>query len=86
MQVRISIAGILAGLVLCTIGGCNSGNEIDGSSSEQWVTTLRRGNGGDPGTLDPSLAEDVHAFSVLRDLYEGLVTVAPDGSIVPGVA
>ena len=50
------------------------------------TATLRRGNGGDPGSLDPALAEDLHAFNVLLDLYEGLLTVAADGSIVPGVA
>lgn len=47
---------------------------------------LRRGNGGDPGSLDPALAEDIHAFNVLIDLYEGLVTEAADGALVPGVA
>lgn len=48
--------------------------------------TLRRGNGGDPGSLDPALAEDLHAFHVLLDLYEGLLTVDADGAIVAGVA
>ena len=47
---------------------------------------LRRGNGGDPGSLDPSLAADEHAFNVLADLYEGLVVHGADGSIQPGVA
>lgn len=47
---------------------------------------LRRGSGGDPGSLDPALAQDVHAFGVLLDLYEGLLTAGPDGSIGPGVA
>ncbi len=47
---------------------------------------IRRGNGGEPGSLDPALAEDIHAFNILTDLYEGLVTVSADGSILPGVA
>jgi len=47
---------------------------------------LRRGNGGDPGSLDPALAEDLHAYNVLGDLYEGLLTAAADGGIAPGVA
>jgi oligopeptide transport system substrate-binding protein len=50
------------------------------------VQVLRRGNGGDPGTLDPALAQDEHAFNVLTDLYEGLVAYGPAGSIRPGVA
>ncbi len=47
---------------------------------------LVRGNGGDPGSLDPALAEDIHAFNVLGDLYEGLLRTGPDGSIENGVA
>jgi oligopeptide transport system substrate-binding protein len=47
---------------------------------------LTRGIGGDPETLDPGLAEDVHAFSVLIDTYEGLVTENAAGELVPGIA
>jgi oligopeptide transport system substrate-binding protein len=47
---------------------------------------LRRGNGGDPGSLDPALAEDLHAYNVLGDLYEGLVVATGDGGLAPGVA
>ena len=53
---------------------------------EDNAQVLRRGNGGDPGTLDPALAQDEHAFNVLTDLYEGLVAYGPDGSIRPGAA
>src|SRR5262245_34482246 len=49
-------------------------------------TELRRGNGGDPGSLDPVLAEDLHAYNVLADLYEGLVVSTADGGVAPGVA
>lgn len=34
---------------------------------------LRRGNGGDPDTLDPHRSEGTGSGSILRDLYEGLV-------------
>ncbi len=50
------------------------------------TNVLERGNGGHPGSLDPLLAEDVHAFRILADLYEGLVVVGPDGQLQPGVA
>lgn len=49
-------------------------------------TELRRGNGGDPGSLDPVQAEDLHAYRVLGDLYEGLLAAGADGEPVPGVA
>jgi oligopeptide transport system substrate-binding protein len=55
-------------------------------AGEYRTGTLRRGNGGDPGTLDPALAEDVHAFNVLLDLYEGLVVQDADGTLSPGAA
>jgi len=47
---------------------------------------LRRGNGAEPQTLDPHLAEGVPASRILRDLFEGLVSEAPNGEITPGVA
>ncbi|OAB60284.1 hypothetical protein AY599_26315 [Leptolyngbya valderiana BDU 20041] len=47
---------------------------------------LHRGNGEEPQTLDPHLAEGVPASTILRDLFEGLTTTEPDGRIVPGAA
>jgi len=47
---------------------------------------LVRGNGGEPGTLDPGLAEDIHAFNIIADLYEGLVATDASGRIIAGVA
>ena len=40
----------------------------------------------DPRTLDPSLSEDVVGAIVLEDLFEGLTTIAIDGTVSPGVA
>jgi oligopeptide transport system substrate-binding protein len=47
---------------------------------------LRRGNGPDIETLDPHKVRSVAAGNVVRDLYEGLVTEAPDGATIAGVA
>ncbi len=47
---------------------------------------LMRGNGEEPQTLDPHLAEGVPSANILRDLFEGLTTTDPDGRIVPGAA
>ena len=49
-------------------------------------SVLRRGNFGDPGSLDPQLAIDTGAYDILRDLYEGLLSEAPDGTLSPGVS
>lgn len=62
--------------------------QVGGASGEALaaVQILRRGNGAEPETLDPHRAEGVTAANVLRDLFEGLVTEAPDGTLIPGAA
>ncbi len=47
---------------------------------------LRRGLGGQPGSLDPHRAEDAFSYDVLRDLYEGLTASSPSGEVVPAAA
>lgn len=47
---------------------------------------LHRGNGEEPQTLDPHLAEGVPSSHILRDLFEGLTSEGPDGTVVPGAA
>jgi oligopeptide transport system substrate-binding protein len=48
--------------------------------------TVVRGNGEEPQTLDPHQAEGTPSANILRDLFEGLTTEAPDGDIIPGAA
>jgi len=48
--------------------------------------TVIRGNGEEPQTLDPHQAESVPSANILRDLFEGLTTEAPEGDIIPGAA
>jgi oligopeptide transport system substrate-binding protein len=50
------------------------------------ATTFRRGNVGEPHTLDPSLSSAVTEFEPISDLMVGLLTHAPDASAVPGMA
>lgn len=47
---------------------------------------LRRGNGAEPGSLDPQISEGVPSSHVQRDLFEGLLAEAQDGALVPGMA
>lgn len=44
------------------------------------------GNGAEPQTLDPHKAEGVPSSNIMRDLYEGLTSEAPNGDIIPGAA
>ena len=45
-----------------------------------------RGNGEEPETLDPHLAQGVPASRILRDLFEGLTAESADGDLIPGAA
>jgi len=78
---------LLLASVATVLSACEGDNGADkASTSPAAPIVLRRGNGGDPQTLDPSRAEDVHAFSILADLYVGLVVLDATGSAIPGVA
>ena len=73
---RVTAAALLA---LCAaLAGCGA-PAPDGD-------VLHRGNETEPDSLDPHRARSVAAMNVLRDLGEGLVTLAPDGSLKPGLA
>ncbi len=47
---------------------------------------LHKGIGAEPQTLDPHRAEGVPSANILRDLFEGLVSEAPNGTLIPGAA
>ena len=82
-RIAARLAGVLLFSLFFTVG-CAKGP--DDGVAENTKTILNRGNGGEPGTLDPALATDIHAFNILVDLYEGLVAEAADGRLIPGVA
>ena len=71
------LAALLAAFVFA---GCGPKAEI-GAPQE-----LRRGNGSEPDSIDPQLARMEAAMTILRDTHEGLVSMAPDGSAIPGAA
>jgi oligopeptide transport system substrate-binding protein len=53
---------------------------------ERPATTVRVGLGRDPVSLDPRLVGDDEGEFVVRALFDGLVDIAPDGSVVPASA
>ena len=85
MRRTLIIISCLLATSLVTIS-CAKKPQPGTSSQQDRATIIRRGNGGEPGSLDPALAEDIHAFNILTDLYEGLVAVSSDGRLIPGVA
>ncbi|MBX3703075.1 MAG: peptide ABC transporter substrate-binding protein [Steroidobacteraceae bacterium] len=67
-------------LVAGPLSGCGAGD------SPAAAGELRRGNGSEPDSIDPQLARMEAAMTILRDCYEGLTAMAPDGGTVPGAA
>ena len=47
---------------------------------------IHRGNGAEPETLDIHKSSGVPEANIQRDLFEGLIAEAADGSLIPGVA
>ena len=87
MYHRTPMIFVLLAILTGVLFACEREANVDSrDASDASTTVLRRGNGGDPQTLDPAGAEDVHAFNVLADLYEGLVVVDAKGKVIPGVA
>jgi oligopeptide transport system substrate-binding protein len=77
----------IASIAIVLGAGCDTkfGQPAQPSSLED-TATLRRGLGGEPGTLDPGAAADSFSLEVLGDLYEGLTAESADGTVVPAVA
>lgn len=65
---------------------CESRAPDSEQDSDSAPLVLRRGLGGQPGSLDPQRAEDAFSFDVLRDLYEGLTASSPSGEVMPAAA
>ncbi len=90
--VRFALAAavlLAAGMLLSACGQRNQDQSQSGgvaSDANTGPRVLRRGLGGEPGALDPQIADDTFAFEVLRDLYEGLTVSAPSGEVQGGAA
>lgn len=48
------------------------------------TNTLNRGNGAEPDSLRPHLAQGLNSHNILHDIYEGLFTYDETGQAVPG--
>lgn len=90
---RAGAVALLAGSLLACGGGDRGGeasrDAAGGAASGDTTVvrdTLRRGIGPEPDTLDPQRARTDASFNILRDLFEGLTAVGPDGAPVPGAA
>jgi len=66
-------------LLLLALAAC-------GPASQPDDLALNRAIGPEPESLDPQLARTAQAHTVLRDLFEGLLTYTADGRLVGGAA
>lgn len=82
----LGLLSVIASIVIALGTGCDAKRGQPAQPSVESTATLRRGLGGEPGTLDPCAAADSFSLEVLGDLYEGLTAEAADGTVVPGVA
>ena len=80
------LVALLAAAAIAAGAGCEPPVERDGQVLKPGVQILRRGNGAEPGSLDPHRSVGGPAANIQRDLFEGLVATAPDGAPMPGVA
>ena len=79
-------AFLLVGVIAVTVAACDSRMPAGEGIADARPLVLRRGLGGQPGSLDPQRAEDAFSFDVLRDLYEGLTASSPTGEVLPAAA
>jgi oligopeptide transport system substrate-binding protein len=91
MRPIAAVASLAAALLLAACGGGEPGASampVGGASgaelAEQQV--LHLGNGTEIQSLDPHRSEDVSGSNVQRDVFEGLVSEAPNGDLIPGAA
>jgi oligopeptide transport system substrate-binding protein len=86
-RVARGLQALAAASLLVLAVACGGGQPApgDGASASD-RSTLRRGNGPEPDTLDPQRARTDAAFNILRDVFEGLTAVGPDGDAVPAAA
>ena len=83
---------ILTTLAVAGMVGCGSDPEqtvaVGGASGDELAQNqvLRWGNGAEPGSLDPHRTQGVPGSNIGRDLFEGLMSEAADGTVIGGAA
>ena len=79
-------------LVAAGLCGCGAETEqaqpIGGATGQELADeqVLRWGNGAEPQSLDPHRSEGVPSSNIGRDLFEGLMSEAPNGAVIGGAA
>ena len=80
---------VLGGGAVAALGAGGYWLSQTGGQTRHAVTPtgeFHRGNGADPGSLDPSFFQNESEQNVLQDLFVGLTTVDPKANAIPGMA
>jgi len=83
---RAFVAGLLGVAVAAAVAWLALDERDDPVPESPRIAEFVRGNGPEPESLDPHLAQAEPALNILRDLYEGLTTMDGEGRVIPGVA
>jgi ABC-type oligopeptide transport system substrate-binding subunit len=88
MRVRACSLWLVLALVACSGTERSTTGVLSADAIQERVASahFRRHITQSPRTLDPSLNFDIPGQFVIDDLFEGLVRLDPQGSIVPAVA
>ncbi|GAA5178542.1 ABC transporter substrate-binding protein [Niveibacterium umoris] len=75
-------------LAACLVAGSAKAfaAEVPAGTPLHPVQEIVRGNGTEPATLDPNKSEGRPESNMAVELFEGLVSLSPDGKVIPGVA
>jgi oligopeptide transport system substrate-binding protein len=79
---RSALPCLLAAFALIVATACSRHPATPAAAGD----TLVRGGGAEPDSLDPQKARSVESQGILRDLCEGLTTLAKNADAAPGVA
>ena len=77
---------IAIALSVAALAACSGRSSSPAAGQAAQKTVLMRGNGPEPDSLDPQRARATESQTILRDVCEGLTTLAKDASPAPGVA
>lgn len=83
---RLSVLLLAIGLAACAGDDAPAPPPGEPEVAADGGHVLRKGNGAEPESLDPHRAQSVTSSNILRDMYEGLVSESPDGTLIPGAA
>ncbi|HEY5666703.1 MAG TPA: peptide ABC transporter substrate-binding protein, partial [Gammaproteobacteria bacterium] len=75
-----------AAVLLAACGQGNGSGAANGAGAQPGEIVFHRGNGSEPDTLDPHLAQGNWESHIIGDLILGLTTDGPNGEAIPGAA